>query len=375
MRRVAVILGAVCIVALGWIVAGRQQPQRGGVSSEGTTDEGAAERLTPEQERELHRIADLGYITGRAPAREAAGVLRHDASLTSGGCTLFTFAWGPEAVLIDEDGSVRHSWSVVGSDYWARAHVCPGGELLVITSDPSHLMRIDRDSNVMWISERTAHHDLDVLEDGSMWVLVREATTRPHIHDGAWLLDDVLVRFDPEGREFERVSLLEAFERTDRYRGWVAEGQLPEGTDIFHTNSIEVQEGSRRALVSIRSLDAVAMLDLDSATVEWARRGPWRMQHEAQLVGGNLLVFDNAGLGEQSRVLEVDLETATPVWSYTAPGFLSRGAGAQQRLPDGNTLISESEAGRIIEVTQSGEIVWEYVNPRTVGGRGRERSE
>lgn len=176
---------------------------------------------------------------------------------------------------------------------------------------------------------------------------------RAHIHGGSWLLDDVLVHLDAGGRELERVSVLEAFEGTDDYRGWIAEEELPEGTDIFHTNSVEIQEGARRALVSIRSLGAIAMLDLDAARVEWALKGPWRMQHEAQLVDGNLLMFDNAGLGEQSRVIEVELETSALIWSYTEPGFLSRGAGAQQRLRNGNTLISESEAGRIIEVTRA----------------------
>ena len=34
-----------------------------------------------------------------------------------------------------------------------------------------------------------------------------------------------------------------------------------------------------------------------------------------------------------------------------------------QRLANGNTLITESNGGRILEVTGDGEIVWEFVNP------------
>jgi len=37
--------------------------------------------------------------------------------------------------------------------------------------------------------------------------------------------------------------------------------------------------------------------------------------------------------------------------------------GYAQRLPNGNTLITESSFGRFFEVTKQGEIVWEYVNP------------
>src|SRR3972149_8289690 len=34
-----------------------------------------------------------------------------------------------------------------------------------------------------------------------------------------------------------------------------------------------------------------------------------------------------------------------------------------QRLPNGNTLITEGVGGRVFEVTAKHEIVWEYVNP------------
>jgi hypothetical protein len=34
-----------------------------------------------------------------------------------------------------------------------------------------------------------------------------------------------------------------------------------------------------------------------------------------------------------------------------------------QRLPNGNTLITEGNGGRIIEVTAGHEIVWEYISP------------
>ena len=35
----------------------------------------------------------------------------------------------------------------------------------------------------------------------------------------------------------------------------------------------------------------------------------------------------------------------------------------QQLLPGGNVLITEADGGRLLEVTRSGEVVWEYMNP------------
>jgi hypothetical protein len=43
--------------------------------------------------------------------------------------------------------------------------------------------------------------------------------------------------------------------------------------------------------------------------------------------------------------------------------FFSAYMGAAQRLPNGNTHITESATGRLFDVTPQGEIVWEYVIP------------
>jgi Arylsulfotransferase (ASST) len=36
--------------------------------------------------------------------------------------------------------------------------------------------------------------------------------------------------------------------------------------------------------------------------------------------------------------------------------------GKQQYLPNGNLLITESQAGRAFEMTAGGDIVWTYIN-------------
>jgi len=41
--------------------------------------------------------------------------------------------------------------------------------------------------------------------------------------------------------------------------------------------------------------------------------------------------------------------------------------GAADRLPNGNTLITESDGGRAFEVTQQAEVVWEFYNPHRAG--------
>ncbi len=69
------------------------------------------------------------------------------------------------------------------------------------------------------------------------------------------------------------------------------------------------------------------------------------------------------------------------VWEFTArtagfpsggedlSKFYSRYQSAAQRLPNGNTLITESHCGRIFEVTPDCEIVWEYISPYNLAER------
>jgi hypothetical protein len=79
---------------------------------------------------------------------------------------------------------------------------------------------------------------------------------------------------------------------------------------------------------------------------------------------GNILVFDNGRDKGTSFALEIAPDTKEVVWAYdVGEEFYSGAAGTLQRLPNGNTLISEDVPGRNFEVTPAGEIVWEVRNP------------
>ena len=56
-------------------------------------------------------------------------------------------------------------------------------------------------------------------------------------------------------------------------------------------------------------------------------------------------------------------------WSYEASEegeFFSPVCGSIQRLANGNTLITESTAGRAFEITPSKEIVWDWRSPHRI---------
>ena len=61
--------------------------------------------------------------------------------------------------------------------------------------------------------------------------------------------------------------------------------------------------------------------------------------------------------------MEFDPVTFELVWEYRAEGFYSHYISSAQRLPNGNTLITEGANGRIFEVTPEKELVWQFVAP------------
>jgi hypothetical protein len=147
-----------------------------------------------------------------------------------------------------------------------------------------------------------------------------------------------------------------------------------------HGNTVaETAEG--HILVSFRNISTVVMIERATGNILWQIGGPpLAQQHDPRpLPNGNILIFDNGTHRHDhpatfSRVIEVDPKTTAIVWEYFDQSlfeFFSPYISGAQRLANGNTLICEGCHGRIFEVTQGGEVVWEYVNPHFFQETGR----
>ncbi len=354
--------------------------------------------LSPEQRELVARLEAIGYASGSSEAPTRSGVVRHDRERAFRGLNFYTSGHAPEAVLTDMDGEVLHrwrhafldaypdypkSWLSEGTEFWRRAHVYANGDLLAIF-EGFGLIKIDRNSKLLWASPLRAHHDLEVTPEGDIFVLTRRGHMIPRLDPDKPVLEDFVSVLDADGHEKRRVSLLEALEESAWSHLWTTGGQRALG-DIFHTNSVALLDGRlaerlpafRRGnvLVSMLVPSLIAVVDMEAERVVWALRGGFEKQHDPKvLANGRMLLFDNRGLGGHSRVLEFDPEHPDDlVWSYVGSEqtpFFSFTCGAAERLPNGNTLVSESDAGRAFEVTPGGEIVWEFLNPHRAGEDG-----
>jgi hypothetical protein len=194
-------------------------------------------------------------------------------------------------------------------------------------------------------------------------------------------------------------------------------GGAPAAYDWFHINSAtyvgpnawfdagDTRFAPENVIISSRQSSVIAIIDRSGAVVwqigpDFDRTPEERQirqiigQHHAHFIpvglpgAGNVMIFDNGGSSgygtpspialngtgiyarATSRVVEINPVTLELVWSYNGPNFFATNISGAQRLPNGNTLVTEGPGGRLFEVTAEGEIVWEYIHPVFSGTRG-----
>ncbi len=141
----------------------------------------------------------------------------------------------------------------------------------------------------------------------------------------------------------------------------------------FHSNTVfPCRDGT--ILWSARHLCQIHKIAYSSGEViRRYGKGEFFHQHDCkELPNGNILTLDNGSHRnnfygpEYSRSVEIDPKTGKIVWEYTADppsSFYSTVMAGNDRLPNGNTLISDAYDGRFFEVTHEKELVWEYSIP------------
>jgi hypothetical protein len=346
---------------------------------------------------------------------EQRGVTIYDAERAQNGLTLYSSAHEQSAYLMDMEGNVVHRWQMNFSQLWdesaavrnprpddfiyiEKAHVLPNGDLIALYTAMGDtpwgygIAKLNANSEVVWKYLAHAHHDFEVDATGNIHVLtqqVRETELPGFDHLPRPRIDDFIVTLSPDGQEISSTSLIDVFAKSPfgRRLYFASQESLLIG-DYLHANSVEVLKRPIRGipgshagqiLVSLREISTIALIDEETQQVVWAQSGPWVRQHDAQaLPNGNILLFDNEGDDSGygvSRVLEFRPANSRIAWRYTgteSEPLDSTSRSSQTRLANGNTLIVESMAGRVIEVTRSGDIVWEFINP-VRGGEGDRR--
>jgi hypothetical protein len=323
--------------------------------------------------------------------RRGVGLRALDRSKAYPGYTLFAPITGTGQVyLIDLGGEVVHQWNLPHPP-GAYGYLLPNGTLFYSGKTGENIegvpwwfkggviLEADPAGRVLWEQRHSDHHhDARKLANGNILVLALEpippaltAKVKGGLPGTEWkngaMLADVVREVTPNGAT---VWTWHAYEHLDPEVDIITANDRRE--EWTHANAVgELADGN--VIVSFRNLSTVVIVSRRTSEIVW-KLGPEVLSHQHhpnEIANGNILIFDNGTARRDvalnfSRVIEVDRSTKRIVWQYidTPPhNFYSPYISGAQRLPNGNTLITEGNYGRLFEVTPAGEIVWEYVNP------------
>ena len=354
------------------------------------------------RERDLARLRSLPYVGAINVPRDApTGVVLLDKERVSSGYRLYTIQQLGRAELISEEGEVVRRWWYQPGDRWERSELLPNGDLLVvgmeghglqgdakprgggILDSSRYVVRLDWHGKLVWKRMLLAHHDIEVTPSGKLLLLTFDRRMEPSIHPTVETRDAHMTLLDSTGTVVESRSLLESVRNSPEFflmqRATPSRLGVRPWVDLFHANSIEWMHqshlfsvdpiyGPNNVLVSLRHQDRVAIFDWQEREVVWSwGRNELSGPHDAQVLeNGHILLFDNGLHRGWSRAIELDPLTGRIVWEYRATpeeSFYTGSKGSAQRLPNGNTLLAESDRGRAIEVTPDGDVVWEFICP------------
>jgi hypothetical protein len=264
------------------------------------------------------------------------------------------------------------------------------------------------------------------VDSGNTVILSHKNLRNPQISEKL-LLDDIIIEVNWEGKVVWEWVCSDHFDEmgfSEDARNTMARNPnvMGKAGDWMHMNSVSLlgpnkwyDKGDERfhpdnLIWSGRQTNIMGITDKKTGKIVW-QVGPdytatpalkqlgWIIgQHHPHMIPrglpgeGNILVFDNGGsagfgtpnpgsptgvgnaLRDYSRVLEIDPVTLEVVWRCGSGGMppaaprqniriYSNFISSAQRLPNGNTLITEGSSGRIIEVTPTYDIVWEFISP------------
>jgi hypothetical protein len=356
-----------------------------------------------EQQLEMLRAIPYVALSESLADDGERGVVYHDSEKAFQGYNFYCTLFSGDAFLLDMDGQVVHQWAY---PYHQRKHgtdhavMLQNGHLLLL-KEFRELILLSWNSKLIWRKSLPVHHDATEAPDGSFYAIIRLRRE----YRGLKVYFPAIVHLATNGQEIDRWSSydhLNEIKRVFNTRSFldnildralvsglpqpgpsdkIKEDRKLSGTyyDYFHMNTISLipdnvsgQKDSRfrqgNLLVCFRNVNQIAVLEKDTYRILWAW-GEGELEwphHPTMLENGRILIFDNGVRRRYSRVVEFDPVVDAIVWEHTAEppeSFFTHSRGGVQRLPNGNTLICESEKGHVFEVTEDGEVVWTWLNP------------
>ncbi len=278
------------------------------------------------------------------------------------------------------------------SDYnnWDNEHfrqlhpvLMPNGDL--ITKDHyAPMFRLDACARRIWVQDAIMfHHSSEPDADGNIWA---PAVTEPSGVEGVPdnFRDDTVVQVAPSGEILFRRSIVQLL--IDNGMSQLMFSNDHSYPDPLHLNDVEpvLADGPywKRGdvFLNIRNLSMVMLYRPSSDAVVWTKVGPWRSQHDVDIVDDHRISVYNNDVQDRggkpvfdgySDIVTYDFATDSVtrdlVDVFEREKILTFHAGLHAVLPGGATMIEDLRDARFMIVSADGKVLADYLNRSTNG--------
>ena len=327
-------------------------------------------------------------------------ISHYDPDQACNGNTYFQSMASRVVVVCDMEGNVSWEYRDPAAHQIGDFEILEDGNILYMTEGAPKIISFE-DQSILWEHKKIAgHHALILSPMGTLMMIQSEWFD---VDYDPWkpvnkVHGDKIIEMDLDTHEIfwewrlrDYVDPIEHHHEKEMAK--IVDGSRP----WSHCNTLKFYpdypfDGQHydAVLLNSRHLDTFWMIDYVTGEILWAcgqhgtfgRMDPpaepiFSHAHDVELLeNGNFIMYDNGNYRARplSRALEIRVNpvagTVEEIWSWTETDFklYDWDMGDANRLPNGNTIVTNSLMGRLIEVNPSGEKVWEMTMQHAVPG-------
>ncbi len=222
-----------------------------------------------------------------------------------------------------------------------------------------YLYKIDKDSKLLWKSNRLVHHSIELDSSGNIWTCSIDLENKEANYRG--YREDAILSISPSGNEKVFYPLSNIFKSNKLFKELIGSRpsyQQPYGLDPYHLNDVlPVKKNGtywkeNDLFLSMRSNSMIVLYRPSIDSIIWHQQGPWLGQHDINIVNdsvisvfnNNIWFFEKNNSKEKSNIAYFDFKNRTTFFKYKNI-FHSDVEGRQSQI-NNNTLLVESTIER-----------------------------
>ena len=258
---------------------------------------------------------------------------------------------------------------------------------LISNSSQGPLVRINKNSELVWLVDRQTHHSISLDHKGNVVVpVVSQSPPDKNINPTR---EDGYIVVDPNTGEVIFEENLRDILEINSYFGLLYGIGIPE-QDLIHLNDVEiilkndafVKKGD--LVFSLRNLSTVFLYRPSSKKIIWLKNGPWLKQHDVDYIGdGNFTIFDNGVIDDayfseikenqpahryiknNNSIMNYNMknDTITKIFLLTEKNSIfTPTQGLHRILRNKDVFVEESDMAILHRVSKDQKLVWSYVH-------------